>query len=233
MICPMAIRGLPPRGESPAARLRAFTLVESLITVGIITVLAMMLMPFAKDMVARSGKSRCLANLRSIGAAVHLYAAENNMNLPPGNSDGQEWFIVNYSKSWLKEYGADGSESNARKLLRCPTDRTKSPITDYKNYYSYAFNSEQLLSYLDGVPAFGRAPVKLHAAQRKILFTDGVSNAEDPDKVKKYPFTLSADKAIERISIRHENSANCLFGDGSVIAMPREEAAKPALLIRE
>ncbi len=212
---------------------RAFTLLESIVVISIITILAVVLMPLAQSLIQRSWGARCISNLRGIGSAVHLYAAENNMNLPPGNADGQEWFSVSSSKSWLAEYGAQGSEITARRLLRCPGDRTKAPITDFKNYYSYSFNAEQLLSYVNGAPAHGRAPVKLANAQRKVLFTDGASNAEDPSKVKKYPNSLSVDTAPERISRRHNDGANSLFGDGSVVWLSPSDATLSDMLRRD
>ncbi|HYO09957.1 MAG TPA: prepilin-type N-terminal cleavage/methylation domain-containing protein [Tepidisphaeraceae bacterium] len=63
-------------------RRRAFTLVELLVVIGIIAVLMGVLLP-ALAGARRSAQSvRCAANLRSLGAAVVLYANENRGAVP-------------------------------------------------------------------------------------------------------------------------------------------------------
>lgn len=216
--------------------LRAFTLLESLAGGAIIVILAVLLVPQALRMIEGSRESRCISNLRAFGLAVHLYAVDNNMNLPPGNADGVEWFKLNDKKCWLREYGANGSEEAAKRLLCCPSDETPrmdTPFASYRYYYSYGWNVELLLAYVDGAPANGHSPVKLAEAQRKILFADGISHAENPAMVAKYPLSIYRKRPFAGISSRHHGGANALFGDGSVSWLSPNDPTLLTLILRD
>lgn len=58
---------------------RAFTLVELLVSVGIIVVLAILLFSGSKATMERSKQGTCIGNLRAIGGAMNLYVAEYGM----------------------------------------------------------------------------------------------------------------------------------------------------------
>jgi prepilin-type N-terminal cleavage/methylation domain-containing protein len=63
---------------------RGFTLVELLVVIGVVALLAALLVPTlasAKDKVRRVS---CLSNLRQVGLAIHLYADEQDGNIPYG-----------------------------------------------------------------------------------------------------------------------------------------------------
>lgn len=199
---------------------------EMLVTAAIIAGLMALLVPSVNRALEKSRETRCLSNLRQIGQAVLLYAADHQMALPPGNRDGDEWFKLN-STSWLREYGAAGSERAATGLLRCPVDSTRAPVSDYKYYYSYTWNTHLLQAYVGGVPAHGRTPVKNFEAQRKILFVDGITHGEAPAQVAKYPPGTTSANAESRISSRHRGGANALFGDGSVQWLAKDAAINP------
>lgn len=209
---------------------RGFSLMQVLVVVGIVAALASVIYPATIRMVDDAKQSGCIANLRKIGVAVLLYAADHQGDLPPGNSDGVEWFKLN-GDSWLRKYGGNDSELGAKKIMVCPGDRTQPPTTDYKYYYSYTWNAEMLQAYVGGVPAHGRASVKSQAALQKILFADGLTQAEAPGSVK-YPPAITSQNAAQRLSERHQKGLNVLFGDGRVQWLSKEDAAKPELLKR-
>src|SRR5256885_3486160 len=68
-------------------RRRAFTLVELLVVIGIIAVLIALLLPALGRARAQAQTAACLANLRSIGQAIGIYAVNNRQSLPYGS-----WF---------------------------------------------------------------------------------------------------------------------------------------------
>ena len=67
-----------------------FTLVELLVVIGIIAVLVGILMPTLSRVRAHAMSTKCLSNLRQIGQACQIYAAENKGFLPPCKLDGIE-----------------------------------------------------------------------------------------------------------------------------------------------
>ncbi len=68
--------------RSRSARLRAFTLIELLVVVAIIALLISILLPALGRAREQARVTKCIANLRSIGQAMHMYFGENNNWFP-------------------------------------------------------------------------------------------------------------------------------------------------------
>ncbi|MFA6175590.1 MAG: type II secretion system protein [Phycisphaerae bacterium] len=78
--------------EKPGScRQRAFTLIELLVTIAIIAILFALLFPAIKPVKEKAHAVRCASNLRQIGAAIVLYAADHEQRLP-----GPSYFGVTY-----------------------------------------------------------------------------------------------------------------------------------------
>lgn len=70
---------------------RKFTLLELLITIGIIAILASLLLPSLAKARAKGESASCTGNLRQIGMAVMQYAGDHNDFLVPVDYDGGSW----------------------------------------------------------------------------------------------------------------------------------------------
>src|SRR3954453_6011482 len=73
-----------------ATRFSAFTLVELLVVIGIIALLIGVLLPALNKARQSANNIKCMANLRTIGQALHIYVAQNNGVLPYGYWDGSD-----------------------------------------------------------------------------------------------------------------------------------------------
>ena len=61
---------------------KGFTLIELLVVIAIIALLMAILMPALQRVKEQAKQTRCLANLKQIGVAMHLYANEYDYKLP-------------------------------------------------------------------------------------------------------------------------------------------------------
>jgi prepilin-type N-terminal cleavage/methylation domain-containing protein/prepilin-type processing-associated H-X9-DG protein len=75
-------------------RLRAFTLVELLVVIGIIAVLIAMLLPALNAAREQSRRTVCLSNLRQLGIYLKLYGAQNKDVLPIGHIQQKQFNYV-------------------------------------------------------------------------------------------------------------------------------------------
>jgi prepilin-type processing-associated H-X9-DG protein/prepilin-type N-terminal cleavage/methylation domain-containing protein len=64
------------------ARARAFTLIELLVVIGIIAILLSILLPTIARARQQAQSIKCMANLRTLGQAMHMYASANKQYLP-------------------------------------------------------------------------------------------------------------------------------------------------------
>ncbi|MGF1634382.1 MAG: type II secretion system protein [Phycisphaerae bacterium] len=77
-----------------------FTLVELLVVIGIIALLISILLPTLAKARESANEVKCLANLRTIGQALHTYAAEYKDSLPYGNEPDDNPSPGNQATDW-------------------------------------------------------------------------------------------------------------------------------------
>ena len=108
----------PKRNPDPRRRREAFSLVELLVVIGIIAVLIALLLPTLAKAREQSRRTKCLANLRTIGQAMFLYANNNKDRLPNGNpprvwsdSAAADWVMVSFAR-----------DVQDPRVFHCPSD---------------------------------------------------------------------------------------------------------------
>ena len=107
-----------------ADRRRAgFTLVELLVVVGIIALLIGLLLPALGKAREQSRRTNCLANLRTIGQGLYMYANAHRDRLPNGNPRGV-WVDFNGANQVMVAFAADLSSPT---VFHCPADRDDPP----------------------------------------------------------------------------------------------------------
>lgn len=124
-------------------KVSAFTVTELLVTVSIITFLAVLLMPALNSTTDAANRAKCANNLRQLMTASSAYAAENNGTFPvPGQEFGFPHEFMNYD-TVLKPYLQVARE----KIMFCPglikVRNAKTPLyNDHYTTYQY-FNFPQ------------------------------------------------------------------------------------------
>lgn len=119
----------PLHGHKLPPRSGAFTLLELLAVIAIVGLLAALLVPAYRGVVARAQDARCLSNLRQIGTAVAAYAGEHNGAFPRGGWAGGNAIPIEPPETdgvgWLTDIYPYLDDN--RNIFICPSGKKKSP----------------------------------------------------------------------------------------------------------
>jgi len=166
-------------------RRQGFTLLELLVTMALFGCLAGLVMPAGTRLKARAAAVRCAGNLRQIGTATTLYAAEHEQTLPAVEPwPSKPVYSSDYGAQSLAE--ALGPYGVTHELLRCPSDTPGGYfLQEGSSYQWFPGANKARLAALDqspGVPPGAGTPSKLmiafdysavHGKLSNVLFADG------------------------------------------------------------
>jgi prepilin-type N-terminal cleavage/methylation domain-containing protein/prepilin-type processing-associated H-X9-DG protein len=229
----------------------AFTLIELLTVIAIITILAAILIPVTGKVRESAQASTCLNNLRQIGTAIGLYQSEHQGGFPPAVED---WFNAVDKGIWfmqLEPYGApfkstqDLGEMRNQDWWYCPACR------DYQGQKAWAQpdygankNIFVVRATIDGSPSGAASGISLkkpiniiNTAQTiAVMETGGEGNpffndtagSIDTANFVNQPLPQSAsDHKNGGIAFRHPPSSgatcNTLFADLHVESVSRDD----------
>lgn len=201
---------------------RAVSLLELLVCVLIVTILAALIFPVAKKVLASAKSTQCLQNLRSVGVALAAFSGDNENAIPP--------------RSW----GYDRSSGKPAANLRpwCSRLYNLGYATDARIFYCPSFAPYN--------PANARNKLEIGGSQATYGMrtwgppgggSTGYLTWREEDKklamiIKPSEFFLVADSYWSELEtqgygitpgaktqaahLRHEGRANALFADGHV-----------------
>ncbi len=98
------MKRIPTVGRAHSPRL-AFTLVEMLALLAVVTVLASLMLPALARATAQTTVSQCAANLKQDVLAILLFAGDNNDKLPSLGSGNWPWDLPGTAENTLDAYG--------------------------------------------------------------------------------------------------------------------------------
>jgi prepilin-type processing-associated H-X9-DG protein/prepilin-type N-terminal cleavage/methylation domain-containing protein len=214
-------------GFSPNCR-AGFTLVELLVTIGIVVLLASLLVPVAGRWSSGADSVGCMNNLRQTHIYLNAYAQENN-GVYPAVSDpvtGNSWWLTlqNFINSPDQVVGI-----GKKTVFLCPASLKTYP--GRKARRTYGMNCEGLLNN-EGV-ADWRVPTRplTRTHPSKILFIADTKNgpANNGDGYQYFRADI-APKFTDVVEARHAGKANAMFLDGHIEAIdPRSPEADLAV----
>lgn len=208
--------------------IKAFTLIEMLVTIVIIAVMLGILLPVLLQAQNNAHKATCESNLQSIGQSIRLYVDDNDGN----------WIPISAWTQW--------NSLSKTPLAGCPlTPQTKLTEFDNSHVVGYAYNG--LLGVLNSrleekgimhlFPANDKDIIHPSNTVAALDSSNAIAQAPDPNKyVSPYPY------GSEHSWERHNGGANYLFCDNHVKWLRADEVlpgipaindgTKPAFAVR-
>lgn len=193
---------------------RAFTLIELIVTIGIIVLLASLLLPMAKTWNAGAQTVACSGNLRQMFLYLDAYARENN-GVYPAVSDattGNSWWLTlqNYINTPSQVVGI-----RKKTIFLCPASLRTYPGQVARR--TYGMNCEGLKN--DHGVLDWRTPIRPISQSKlsRTLFIADTCNgpANNGDGIQ-YFRAASSPMFADVVEARHSGRANALFLDGHI-----------------
>lgn len=201
---------------------RGFTLVELLVTLAILTVLSVLTTSFVQNAMRKGKQAACMSNMRNIGAALHIYASENNGEFP------ETTHSTTLDRAWI--YALEEHMGRFDECRICPADPKRQQRLDAKGS-SYTLNSYVFVPATD---AFGRPREKalnrivaipdLNRTLLAVVCSDHVGVAAGNDHTHSDRWTSWAGVVRDVATNRHgkegsdgtDGGSNYLYADGHV-----------------
>ena len=250
--CPFPVPGTRLREHPGGTQLSlfsrsAFTLVELLIVSAIVAILFGLLAAGLSRAKMAAQRIVCLNNLKQWGCATHLYAHENDEQLPreaafdginpwevtgsPTNSDvWHNALPVTASVSAMTQYAQTPSSQqdfySAKTIFHCPSAHFSAVAATYPNF-SLAMNSKLMRDFESappppkGTPAASECKLSdIKAPDRTALFLDSGIPGEARLCSFQPPYTGQPKADASQFPGRHNRGGNIVFADAHALTLP-------------
>lgn len=190
--------------NSSKRRTRAFTLIELLVIIAVLAVAIAVILPaLAPPRNRKSTRIQCVNNLKNVGLAFRIFAADNQGRFPMqvSTNEGGTMELVNGGNP-LPHFLALTNELSTPKILACPTDKKRTATTNF------ALTRRANVSYFVGLDSTELQPQTLLAGDRNVT-----TNARP---MKPGLLALSTNAIVGWTAEIHNLQGNVAMGDGSV-----------------
>ncbi len=214
--------------DSPARRVRAFTLIEILVTISIIALLAGILIPTLVVARRQAKGSVCAANLHFVGVASAMYLDDFAGAYWPyyTQDDGGRWWWFGYEPGGPgggSDRPLDKSRGALATYLGSTDNRLQCPSFPYNSGCYYPKFAERSASY--GYNLHLSTALRsefVDRSARVFLFADG-AHFDFGDTLNEGHYILYSDGAMAPSGyghFRHRDKAQVLYLDGHVTPQP-------------
>ncbi len=192
-----------------------FSLVELLVTMGIISILVALMIPAINNTRSAALSAACQANLRQLGTCFTLYASENEGMYPPSADDANGGYYPWYQILLGKGRIAGPNYLGTTKILVCPVGNMGPiyPSNPALGVVSYSMSDLPLWqptsSRTDQLPKF--FSIGLTAKSVWPLLMDG-----DAVRIFSLDNPIATADTKSRWNARHAGWANVLMVDGHI-----------------
>lgn len=192
-------------------KVRAFTLIEMLVTMAVIAILAAVLLPVFIAARQAAKRAACLSNQRQLGLAWRMYAEDSDERACPSYyfANGAEYAWDFHLAPGVAKPGLLGPYAVDGRLMACTVffgNAWNRPHT------GYAYNA----TYIGGDPPLGKHPVTLStigSPARTAIFADGgygnPVNAQNYLRAPSDPLFIAG-----KVHFRHSATAVVVEADG-------------------
>jgi prepilin-type processing-associated H-X9-DG protein/prepilin-type N-terminal cleavage/methylation domain-containing protein len=212
----------------------AFTLVELLVVISILSILVALFFPAVASSRRAADSAACVSNLKQIGIAVLTYAAEHDGSLIPGaclnDVQTHNWFPV-LNEEYMGGSATNRFSPNTPSWQKCPSKKFP---TKFWTYIGYGWNWSSG-TFTDGVPdgGFGYTPgvlgygynsrlSQVTRPSQTIMVGDSMDLENKPSAWQNmfvYP-PIGPYSNVKYRASRHGGKGNYLMVDGHVEALP-------------
>lgn len=217
----------------------AFTLVELLLALAILSVLASIGFTGYGNLRTKTHDLECAARLRGLGQAVLLYTANNGGHFPQSSHSGSSWALA------LAPYLGEPELANPldyrkRTVFSCPLSTTAAASPQLR--WSYGLNvffelNPELRYTPAGLPILGSrdsypgSPATWHRLSdipvppKTVLFAESTHPLADHFMAHQWSSAAAAQSVVA--ARRHDNKANYAFVDGHIETLSIEKTFAP------
>jgi prepilin-type processing-associated H-X9-DG protein/prepilin-type N-terminal cleavage/methylation domain-containing protein len=202
------------------SRKAGFTLTEAMVAMAIVSIIAALCFPAFQKMQERQKAARCVANLRTTAALLHVLAQERNGVISVFREGGGA-FDVRWNKQLRELIDAPLETSPPAAVLSCPA--MPDGNSNWYCYGMFMINPPGRIVSGDGYKAYEVRLGEIEKPSTTPMFADSV----DPGNGKQIFRIVSKNTASSGgVHLRHDNRANMVFYDGHVEGVGNERLAE-------